>query len=297
MENEYYLAKWLSGEVDEEELMKHISKDELRSFKKIVSVTQNLKSPDFNIEEALENIKLKRNTSKVKKLSFLKYTYRVAAMVAVLISSYYFISTKNTSYTTQLAEKTTFELPDNSKVNLNAESEITYKSKNWENARALKLKGEAFFSVTKGSKFTVNTPLGTVQVLGTQFNVVARDTYFEVNCYEGLVSATYNNKIFKIPAGSTFKVLNSITEFSSENTGINPTWIHNSSSFKSMPYKFVINELERQYNIKIEYDVKLANTIFTGNFTHTNLELALQAISIPLNLKFTIFNEKLVSLQ
>lgn len=298
MEKNYFLAKWLNQEITEEELLKHISDEEFQSYKKIIAATEALKAPEFNTEEALKKALLVRNkTSKVKKLHFIKYWYSAAAMLAILVSSYYFISNKNTNYTTQLAEKITFELPDNSKVNLNADSKITYKSKNWNTKRELNLKGEAYFNVEKGSKFTVKTNLGLVSVLGTQFNVVVRDTYFEVNCYEGLVSVNYKNKLIKVPAGSGFKMLNSKTAFTSENTAQIPSWIENNSSFKSMPYKYVVKELERQFNIKIEYDQIHSETLFTGNFTHTNLEMALQAISIPLNLEFTIFSSEKVFLQ
>lgn len=92
-------------------------------------------------------------------------------------------------------------------------------------------------------------------------------------------------------------MLNSKTAFTSENTAQIPSWIENSSSFKSMPYKYVVKELERQFNIKIEYNQIYSETLFTGNFTHTNLEMALQAISIPLNLEFTIFSSEKVFLQ
>ena len=215
----------------------------------------------------------------------------------MIITSYYFISTKNTSYTTNLAEKITFELPDQSEVHLNANSKITFKVNNWENSRTLNLKGEAYFSVKKGSKFTVNSSLGSVQVLGTKFNVIERDHYFQVNCYEGLVSVTYKNESVKVPAGSSFKILNETTQFSNNTNEIMPNWLQNSSSFKSIPYSYVVKELERQYNIAIEYDVKYKNNLFTGSFIHSNLELALEAISIPLNLKYEIISDKKVHLK
>jgi len=297
MKQNYFLAKWLNGKISESTLKNYASEEEIRSYKKIIAATKELKTPDFNIEETLEKIKLAHYKSNVKKLSPIKYIYRIAAMIAVIVTSSYFISNTNTIYTTNLAEKTSFELPDNSMVNLNVDSEITYKAKRWVINRELDLKGEAFFNVTKGSKFTVNTSLGKVQVLGTKFNVVVRDTYFEVNCYEGLVSATYNNKTIKVPAGSSFKILNTTTQLNTHIVETNPSWIQNESSFKSMPYKYVIDEVERQFNITIEYNTTLNETLFTGNFTHTNLEMALQAISIPLNLKYTIFSDNTVSLQ
>jgi len=137
--------------------------------------------------------------------------------------------------------------------------------------------------------------LGTVTVLGTKFNVVVREHYFEVNCYEGIVTVTFQNNTLKVPAGSSFKVLNSTGNLG-KITETNPSWIENNSSFKSMPYKYVIQEIERQYDITVLYDTEYATTLFTGNFTHTNLEMALQAISIPLNLKYTIISDKKVRL-
>lgn len=296
MEENYYLAKWLNNEITEEELKKYISEDELRAYKKIIAATNTIETPHFNSEESLAKIKQLRKNTKVKKLSFVNYFYKVAAVFTVLVASYYFISNKTTNYTTNLAEKTTLELPDNSKVDLNADSHISYKKKSWKTTRDLNLKGEAFFSVQKGSKFTVNTNLGSVSVLGTKFNVVVRDSYFEVNCYEGLVSVTYHKQTIKIPAGSGFKLLSNNELFTKNIPGTEPSWLQNSSSFTSMPYNYVVNELERQYNISIEYDSSFANNLFTGNFTHTNLDNALKAISIPLNLKYTKISDKKVSL-
>ncbi|MBT8318328.1 MAG: DUF4974 domain-containing protein, partial [Lutibacter sp.] len=142
----------------------------------------------------------------------------------------------------------------------------------------------------------VNTNLGSVSVLGTQFNVQVRDAYFEVFCYEGLVSVNYNNETIKLPAGTSFKVLNSNTEFSNSITGTNPSWLKNNSSFASVPYSYIIKELERQYNIEVTYDKALKNTLFTGTFTHSNLETALKAICIPLNLNYTILTKNKVSI-
>jgi len=297
MKQNYFLAKWLNKEITEEELLKHISDDELRSYKKIVAATNLLETPKYNAEEALLKLKSAPKKSKVRKLNFSSQFYKVAAILALILTSYYFISNKSISYSTQLAKKINFELPDNSKVNLNADSEITFKSKNWESKRELNLKGEAYFSVKKGSKFTVNTTLGSVSVLGTHFNVLARDAYFEVFCYEGLVSVQYKNETIKVPAGSSFKVLNSKSEFSDGITEINPSWLQNNSSFKSVPYSYVIKEIERQYNIKVTYDKSYADTLFTGTFTHTNLDTALKAICIPLNFNFTIFSENKVSIK
>jgi ferric-dicitrate binding protein FerR (iron transport regulator) len=87
-----------------------------------------------------------------------------------------------------------FSLPDQSQVLLNAGSQASFKSWDWSSNRAVSLQGEAYFKVAKGQKFTVETNLGSVTVLGTQFNVKARDNRFEVTCYEGKVQRSLSNE-------------------------------------------------------------------------------------------------------
>ena len=117
--------------------------------------------------------------------------------------SYYFTSLDSIT-TTDLAEHTEVYLPDSSQVILNAESKISFNKKTWDENRNVTLEGEAFFKVAKGKRFTVATESGIITVLGTQFNVENRKNFFEVTCYEGLVSVTYNNKETKLAAGTSF---------------------------------------------------------------------------------------------
>ena len=82
---------------------------------------------------------------------------------------------------------------------------LKYASNKWDKKRRVRLEGEAFFKVAKGSTFTVDTKTGSVKVLGTQFNVKNRIGFFEVVCYEGLVGVTvsdYNDETAR-------KILNS----------------------------------------------------------------------------------------
>lgn len=296
MKDDYFLAKWLNNELSEKYLEEHLSEKEINAFKKIIAATANLESPTSSPEELLNKFKqVKDKKTKVKKLNFSYYLYRVAAVFVLFFVSYYFLSNRDTIYTTTFAEKIKVELPDNSEVQLNAVSEIHFNKSGWSKNRALELKGEAFFKVSKGSTFIVNTELGKVSVLGTQFNVVVRNQYFEVHCYEGSVSVNYLTQTVKLSEGSSFKVVNSKVSLTKNSTKKVPSWTHNTSSFESIPYQYVIAELERQYNVNVEYDEKsLSNTNFTGNFTHSNLDLALQAVCIPLNLKYSMQNNKVI---
>ena len=157
-----------------------------------------------------------------------------------------------------------------------------------------KLNGEAFFKVAKGKKFTVSTNAGTVSVLGTQFNVENRAGFFEVTCYEGLVSVLYNNKERKLPAGTSFLVVNGKIMSDTAPKNGQPSWVNNESSFKSIPLKYVFAEFERQYNVKVKTENVDVNQLFTGTFSNTALKIALESISIPSNISYKLEGENVL---
>jgi ferric-dicitrate binding protein FerR (iron transport regulator) len=79
-------------------------------------------------------------------------------------------------------------------------------------------------------------------------------------------------------------------------TAINgkPTWLSNESSFKSIPLNYVLDELQRQYNIKITTENINTSQLFSGSFSNENLELALKSISVPLQIKFNLDGNKVL---
>jgi len=63
--------------------------------------------------------------------------------------------------------------------------------------------------------------------------------------------------------------------------------VHNASIFRSLPYKTVIAEFERQYNVKLTLVDIDTEQLFTGSFTHDNIELALKSITLPLHATYS----------
>ena len=212
----------------------------------------------------------------------------------MLTSSYFLFFNTVKSFETEIAQTETLLLPDNSEVILNAQSKLTYNKKNWKNKRDLNLDGEAFFKVSKGQKFSVITDAGVVHVLGTQFNVKERDNYFEVHCYEGLVSVTFNNETIKLPPGKTFRVINNSVEINDDFSSNSSSWMQKESSFAKVPLVQVIDELQRQYDIKISTENIDTTQLFTGTFTHSDKNIALQSVTIPLKLSYKIDGKKVV---
>ncbi|WP_422348850.1 FecR family protein [Flagellimonas sp.] len=288
---ENYLAKWLSGELSEAELSEFKKSDAYASYNKLKEVSSTMEAPEFNADQAFQKLMDERigAAPKVVALHPFKKFLRVAAAIAILLTgSYFYVNTLDESVSTQLAERTEVILPDNSEILLNADSRISYSEKNWDEERNVALKGEAFFKVAKGKKFTVSTDHGTVAVLGTQFNVENREDFFEVTCFEGLVSVTYNNKETQLPAGSSFVVIGGQIVDAPKPITAQPSWVNNESSFERIPLEFVLGELERQFNIKVKTQNVDKNLLFTGTFSNTDLNMALKSISTPSRMNYKL---------
>lgn len=294
---ENYLAKWLNNELSEEEIVRFKESKEYASYAKLRKATDNLVGPDFDMAKAWEDLNQQKASkeSKVIKLNpFKKYLSIAAAVAFILTASYLYFGTLNTEVSTQYAERAEIVLPDASEVQLNADSQISYSKKNWENKRNIALNGEAFFKVAKGQRFTVTTENGTVTVLGTQFNVENRKGYFEVACYEGLVSVIYNKKEVKLPAGNSLVVINGEIQALEIPNIKEPSWIRNESNFKSIPLKYVLDEFQRQFNLEVTTQNIDINQLFTGSFSNTDKDLALQSISTPSQMKYKLEGNKVL---
>ncbi|AWX43770.1 hypothetical protein HME9304_00761 [Flagellimonas maritima] len=288
---ENYLAKWLSGDLSEEDLAEFKKSDSYASYQRLKQVSDTLQAPDYNTDTVLEQLKKERieNTPKIVALNPYRNFLRVAAAIAILlVGSYFYFNSFNTSITTEVAERGEVLLPDNSEIFLNADSKISYSKKDWNQKRNVSLEGEAFFKVAKGKKFTVSTDQGTIAVLGTQFNVENRDGFFEVTCYEGLVRVIHNNKENMLPAGNTFLVINHKIVDAGQPNSTKPSWMNNESSFEATPLSFVFAELERQYKIDISLKNVDEKLLFTGSFSNTDLNTALKSISTPSRIKYKI---------
>jgi len=289
MEKDYLLHKWLNNEATPEELEQLKTDPEFASYIQIATASSGFELPQMDSGANFEAISNKlKPVLQLHKPNIFSVVWKVAAVFAVLLAGYYYTTTLDTSVKTEIAQTETFSLPDNSEVVLNAGSKIKYNKKNWDNSRELSLDGEAYFKVTKGNKFSVKTVEGTVSVLGTQFNVFARDGLFAVACYEGLVSVVFNDTLLKVSAGSKIQIENGKLAINETVENHSPVWLAHESNFENVSLPIVIKELERQYPVKITLENVDSEKRFTGSFTHKNLDLALKAICEPLQLHYKI---------
>ena len=285
MKENRLLAKWLNNDLSEDELAKFEASPDFKKYQKIKNYTAHLEVDDLDEKVMLSNIlSQKKATPKVIPL-YKKWMFRAAAIfVLVLGITFVMKSFLPETHTANFGEKTTFSLPDNSEVVLNSGSEIHYKKWNWDNNRHLELKGEAYFRVAKGRRFEVQTNLGKVAVLGTQFNVKARKNRFDVVCYEGRVKVNYANTQILLTHGQSVSFENG-KQFSAVVNLSKPEWMDNQIAFYSENIKSLLDEVQRQYNITIELNAKDTTSLFTGKLPTQDLDIALQIISTTCHLK------------
>lgn len=283
------LKKWLNDELTDAEKEVFSKQSDYEINQTIIDKAQHFKASEFSKVDDFETFKSTyQNKSSVKSITSIKPLLRIAAVLLVSFGLYFTVFNKNlVEERTLVSEKTTISLPDLSKVTLNADSEIIYDANSWDSKRSLNLDGEAYFKVAKGKTFDVITPNGLVTVVGTEFNVKARKNYFEVVCYEGIVKVTSGKITRQLLAGDTYRILNNT--FSEDKTrDVSPQWTVSKSRFKAIPFNEVIKELERQYNIKVNFQNTDTTRLFSGGFVHGNLKNALRSITQPMNLTFEI---------
>ncbi|MFK7813090.1 MAG: FecR family protein [Maribacter sp.] len=289
-----FLAKWSSGDLSEEQKEAFRQTEDYKFYAAILEGTDLLEIPAYDKEKNFEKVQQKMAEEKKVVQLFPKWTYAVAASVAILIG-YTFFANQYTSYETDFGEQLAINLPDESEVILNADSELEFKAKDWDSERTLQLDGEAFFKVQKGSTFIVETENGFVTVLGTQFTVTSHDGIFEAKCFEGKVRVTKGNLSEVLTKGKATRIVNNAFE-NWEFTSILPSWQDGESNFVNAPLTQVIRALEKQFAVSITEGNVDEDIRFSGSFTHNDLQKALRTVFEPLEIKYTFNNESTISL-
>lgn len=299
MANEDKIKKWLAGELSEYERKEFESSEEFAEIDKLLKSVKNFKAPEYDVDSEYNRLskKLMDQKRSVSLYQRISPVLKIAAIFILALTIGYFSYNQLKSGSDKrewISEQTELYLPDSSFVSLNAGSKIRYSVREWKKARNVELHGEAFFNVKEGSQFNVKTDQGTVRVLGTEFTVKDWENIYQVKCYSGSVKVEARENSVVLQPHSTYRILNGREEIFTFSDKTGPDWLEGESSFKSVPLEFVINELERQYQVSVETrNVKL-NQLFTGSFTHKNLEIALKSITLPLDLNYEIKNSVII---
>lgn len=266
-----------------------------RELKKFLSDMEKLKVPaKKSKEDAWSELTAgieQRKTPEFPTIRLKPVFYAAAASVLILISSWFIYNyLKNTTVSVPFGETANIILPDQSKVTLNSGSSIEYRKWGFANDRSVNLQGEAFFDVTKGSRFTVLTNNKSIEVLGTLFNVFSRGNMFRVQCISGAIKVDIPGEkeiVLEKNKGLKFDADTNEPEIVSVDTATAVSWINGEFYFESVPVSDVLKEIERQFDVTIQTK-NIGDRVYTGYFRNDSLESALQNVCLPMSLHYEI---------
>lgn len=279
------LAKWLAETNDAE------AQHEEPELSEIINKVDQFTIDPIDEERLFEKISAKRTTNKTGRIRPLKWLGAVAASLVMLFAVQQLFY-NSASFTTTSQEMASINLPDESVVTLNSQSSIQY-DKSFDE-RQLTLEGEAFFSVKKGSTFLVKTKLGTVEVLGTSFNVFARDSFLIVSCATGKVQVSSSSQSTILLPGQQSSLVGDSLLVNAVPIQDIQNWTSNKSQFTKTPLIVVLSALSHHYGLAIDLGlVDLRTLEFTGSFVHSDIDKALKMVLLPFNIEYEMNQERI----
>lgn len=199
-------------------------------------------------------------------------------------------------------------LPDGSNVWLNASSSIRYPTVFTGNERKVEITGEAYFEVVHNAAkpFMVHfsSPLtggggreGTVQVLGTHFNInsYTDEESTKITLLEGSVKVTntLSGKILKpgqqasLLQGAGMKITEADTEEAT-------AWKNGLFQFEGTNIQSVMRQLVRWYDIDVQYQGTVAQQFYGNISRDVTISNVLKMLETTKGVKFTIEGNKVI---
>jgi transmembrane sensor len=176
--------------------------------------------------------------------------------------------------TTPRGGKYQVQLPDGSKVWLNAASSLRFPAAFVEKGRHVELEGEAFFDVVRDVKrpFTVGVNGTRVEVLGTTFNVMAYadEPVLKTTLLTGKVQIRRNEDIQTLAPGQQ-AVVNNEQAIVKADVDVEEVvaWKNGYFVFSNTSIGSIFRDIARWYNVEIVYESKMPVKSLSGIVSRT----------------------------
>lgn len=276
-----HLAKWLEQFSDES-----IRKQE-PDLSKIIDEVDKLSISPIDETALFKKIETNIDQQQTTKILPLRRIIAVAASVLLLVGAWTFFNQQLTEIVTDRQEFASVELPDKSIIRVNANSSVSYDKSFGQ--RKVNLNGEAFFDIEKGNEFSVETPTGTITVLGTSFTVFSRDNFLVVTCYSGSVEVKQQQQSTILKPSD--RIIVQDETWSTKNLTLDDSmpWSERETIFNEMPLSVVLSSLTHQYGLTLDNQTtKLNDLIFTGSYLNNDIEKALNMVLVPFNINYSL---------
>lgn len=329
MDNDSYkrrlFQKFINGECDEaerEQVMAYLEASEVpeefdalmkENFEQKLAANTDLPAGASDRMYRHLQARMAEDKPKAKSRSFSIFSYMAAAVLLLLLLgvSFFYSSIFDKSeqmYATTYGETREIQLPDGSRVVLNANSRLTFQN-GWNEAlaqqedfvREVWLEGEGIFEVEKldkPSRFVVHTQGLQVEVLGTTFNVNARSKKTRVVLDEGEVKVkTADQSEMLMQPGDLVEV---VEDAPLQKRQVNPehymSWRHNELVFEATPLTEVTEILKNNYGfeVTVRQQAVTPEMLFTGKVPADNTELLLKMLSESFNIRIIQEDKQLI---
>ena len=184
----------------------------------------------------------------------------------------------------EVQDKREIPLPDGSFVQLNAESQVSFNEKTFAEKRIIELKGEALFAVKRGAPFVVKTDYGYIRSTFGQFGVYSRPDGFDVSSFLSKVEIIKDEVRFTLENNEQAVWKDGLFE-KVPNYNDRPDWTYLETIFREEPLSKAIDELERQYGIKVELDIT-GNPPYSGGLPHNDIQQAVDNLVNPYGYRY-----------
>jgi len=192
------------------------------------------------------------------------------------------------------------DLPDGSKLWLNAGSKVQYAS----GKRELTLSGEGFFDIRHDPEhpFLIHAGNVVVKVLGTSLNVRAYpgDSVVETTLIDGKAEVDMPGRAIALRPSEKVTMHNGVQQVRkvvadpTYKTIIETSWVEDKLIFRREPFREVAAKLERWYNIRIHFENdKYQDEELTGYFKDQPIKNVMDALQLSLGFHYELTGDSI----
>jgi len=190
------------------------------------------------------------------------------------------------------------QLPDGSKVWLNAASSLTYPTSFAAlKERRVSLKGEGYFEISKDAEkpFIVQTGVQEVKVLGTHFNIDAYETAIKTTLIEGSVKIRTKTEEKTLHPGEQSSARADQIDVQAADLYQAMAWKNGDFVFEGASLGSIMNQISRWYNVDLSYEGQIADLQFGGSISRTkSIHEVLRVLEMTKGVHFKIEGRRIL---
>lgn len=201
--------------------------------------------------------------------------------------------------------KTTFFLPDSTRVWLNSASSITFPGTFAGNTRQVSVTGEAFLDVRANYEQPFIVGLGkiNVKVLGTRFDVIhyEKERQSEIILESGKISLFQGKDGDKKSLATLKPGEKALFDRAQNRIGITrvqtqkyTSWINGKLIFRDDPMDEVVRKLNRWFNVEITIaDPEIEKYVYTATFQDESIDQILELLTISAPIRYLVIQREM----